>query len=47
MSGSNGNKMFWEVVYDHVVEEGKEHDDIGLRGFGFNFFGEDEERLVR
>ena len=25
VSGSNGKKSFWEVVDDHVVEEGKEH----------------------
>ena len=37
----------WEVVDDHVVEKGKEHDEIGLRGFYFNFFYEDEEGIVR
>ena len=30
VSGSDGKKVLWEVVDDHVVEEGKEHDDIGL-----------------
>ena len=30
------------MVYDDVVEEGKEHDEIGLWGFGFNLFDKDE-----
>ena len=30
VSGSNGKKVLWVVVDDNVVEEGKEHDDIGL-----------------
>ena len=32
------------MVDDNVVEKGKEHDEIGLRGFDFNFFTEDEGR---
>ena len=28
---------------DHVVEEGTDHDEIGLRRFYFNLFGGDEE----
>ena len=31
-------KLFWEVADDHVVEEGVEHEHLGLRGFGFNLF---------
>ena len=41
---SDRKKFLWEVVDDHVVEEGNEHDEIGLRGFDFNFFTEDEGR---
>ena len=26
-------KVIWEVVDDHVVEEGVEHKELGLRGF--------------
>ena len=37
-----GNKVLWEVVDDHVVEEGNDHDEIGLREFDFNFLSEDE-----
>ena len=37
MSGYYGNKVIWGVLDDNVVEEGKEHDEIGLRGFDFNF----------
>ena len=28
-------KVIWKVVDDHVVEEGFEHEEIGLRGFIF------------
>ena len=40
-------KVLWEVVNDHVVEEPTDHEDIGLRGFDFNFFEKDEEGVVR
>ena len=30
MSGSYRNKVIWGVVFNHAVEEGKEHGDIGL-----------------
>ena len=39
--------MLCEVVGDHVVEEPSHHEDIGLRGFYFNIFDEDEEGIVR
>ena len=42
VSGYYGGGVIWEVVDNHVVKEGKEHYEIGLRGFCFNFFGEDE-----
>ena len=32
---------------DHVVEEPSDHEYIGLRGFDFNIFDEDEEGVVR
>ena len=32
---------------DHVVEEPTDHEEIGLRGFDFNFFDEYEEGFVR
>ena len=38
LSGSDGKKVLWGVVDDHVVEEIKEHDQIGLKGFLFYFF---------
>ena len=40
MSGSDGNKLLWEVVDNHVVY-------IGIRWFNFNFFDEDEEVMVK
>ena len=33
------------MVNDHVVEEPTDHDEIGLRGFGFNLFDEDKKRV--
>ena len=40
-------KFIWESVDDHAVEEPSDHEEIGLRGFDFNFFDEDEEGVVR
>ena len=35
------------MVYDHVVEERNDHEEIVLRGFDFNVYNEDEEGVVR
>ena len=43
----DNKKVLWELVDDHVVEEPSDHKDIGLRGFDFNIFDEDEEGVVR
>ena len=32
VSGFDWKKVIWEVVEDHVVEEEKKNDEIGLRG---------------
>ena len=32
MSGYDGNKFVWEVVGDHVVDNPKDNDEIGLWG---------------
>ena len=40
--GHDKTKVLWEVVGDNVVEEPSDHEDIGVRGFGFNISGEDE-----
>ena len=34
--GNDNEKVRWEVVGDHVVEDPCDHKDIGLRGFDFN-----------
>ena len=34
------------MVGDHGVEEPSNHEDIGLRGFDFNIFDENEEGVV-
>ena len=46
VSGSGGKKFLWEVIYDHVVEEETDHNEIGLRWFDFNFFDKDAEGVV-
>ena len=45
--GHDKKRVLWEVVDDHVVEEPTNHEEIGLRGFDFNVFNEDEEGVVR
>ena len=45
--GHDKKKVLWEVVKYHVIEEPSDNKDIGLRGFDFNIFDEDEERVVR
>ena len=38
VSCSDGKKVIWEVLDNHVVEDPKDNDDILLWVFGFNFF---------
>ena len=45
--GHDKKKILWGVVDDHVVEEPTDHEEIGLREFGFNLFDKDEEGVVR
>ena len=47
VSGHDKKNVLWEVVDDHVVEEPSDHEEIGLQGFYFNVFDEDEEGVVR
>ena len=42
----DGNKVIWEVVDNHVVEEGVEHEELCLRGFDFNLFYEERVGCV-
>ena len=42
----DNKKVLWEVVHDHMLEEPSDHEEIGLRGFDFNVFDEDEEGVV-
>ena len=35
------------MVDDHVSEEGTDHDEIGIQGFGFNLFSEEEKGVGR
>ena len=47
VSGSEEKKVLWEMSEDHGVEETKDNDSIGLRGFYFNLFDVDEGWGVR
>ena len=33
----DGKRVIWVVVNNHLVEDPSDNDEIGLRGFGFNF----------
>ena len=46
VADKDGKKVIWEVVDDHVVEQGVEHEEIGLRGFDFNLFDEERQGCV-
>ena len=43
---SEGNKVLWEVLYDHGIDKENDHDEIGQHGFNF-FFDEDKEGVDR
>ena len=45
--GRDGKKVLWEVVDYHVVGEPNDHDEIGLQGFYFNLFSEDDRGVGR
>ena len=45
--GHDGKKVLWEVVDYHVIEEPTDNEEMGLRGFHFNVFDQDEEGVVR
>ena len=45
--GHDRKKVLWGVVDDYVVEEQNDYDEIGLQGFDFNFFNEDEKGVGR
>ena len=47
VSGYYGQKFLCGVVENPVVQQGKEHDEIGLRGFGLNFFDDDDQGVVK
>ena len=45
--GCYKKKFLWGVVNDHILEEPTDHEEIGLREFDFNYFGEDDKGVVR
>ena len=42
VSGYDGKKVIWRVVYNIVIEELKDIDEVGLQISYYNCFGEDE-----
>ena len=44
MSGCDGNNVVLEVLNDHVVEDPRENNEIGLRGIYFILFYFDEDK---
>ena len=47
LAGSDGNKVIWELIDNHDVEEAKKNEYIRIRGFDFNLLNQDEEGVVR
>ena len=47
VSGSDGKKVIWVVVDDHVLDERNNHDEIGLWGLILIVFDKDNEEFVR
>ena len=43
----DGKNVIWEMVNDYVAEKTTDHEGIGLRGFDFNIFDEDEKGVER
>ena len=43
VADKEGKKVVWEVVNDHVVEEGVEHEELGIQGFYCILFDDDRE----
>ena len=46
VSDKDGKEVIWEVVDDHLFQDGVEHEALGLRGFDFNLFNEDWEGFI-
>ena len=46
VSDKDRRKAIWDVVDDHVVGQGVEHEELGLRGFDYNLFDEEREGYV-
>ena len=40
-SDKESNGIIWEVVNDHVVEEGVEYEELGIQGFDLVLFNEE------
>ena len=38
VSGYDGNKVLWVVLYDHVFEDPRKNDETGVQRFGFDYF---------
>ena len=37
-----GGEIVWTCVKDHIIDEKEDYKDIGLRGFDYKLFGEEE-----
>ena len=45
VSVSDRKKVIWEVVDNHVVDDGNNHDEIGLQGVDFDSFRKTRREL--
>ena len=46
VSDKDRKKVILDIVDDRLVEEGIDHEEIGLRGFDFNLFNEERKGCV-
>ena len=42
-----GGTSFWTCVKDYIIDEKEDYKDIGLRGFDYKLFEEEEGRGTR
>ena len=44
---TKGRRFFWTCVKDHIIDEKEDCKTIGLRGFDYKLFEEEEVRGTR
>ena len=42
VTNPKGGNIVWDCVKDHIIGEKEQREDIGIRGFDYKLFEEDE-----